>query len=208
MNSAYNPTSLLIDETISDTITSLSTTTDVTDQTAWPTIATVIYLSLYILLVIIISIYVHKTENYDKKKDFIYAIWSRKSIYGQILVHLYDTATDVGVLVEWGRLAYDDTDYESIDMYIMFWTSIGFILCYRILSSMLAAVQSLVSDDFDDKSESMQYLSCCSDCCLGIFDMYIIKTVWKSLKLGHEEPTPQQKASQLMESIFESLPQV
>ena len=67
-------------------------------------------------MLIIISIHLHKTEDYDSKHNFLEAVWSRKGIFGQVLVHLYDTATDIGVLIEWGRLAYDGTNYQFIDI--------------------------------------------------------------------------------------------
>ena len=165
------------------------------------TIATIVYFSSYAILVVALSIFVHCTESYDNKKDFLTAIWSRRGIYGQILAHLYDTATDIGVLFEWYILAYDSYDYKSIDMHVMFWTSIGFLIFYRVLSAFIALFQT------HDKSspEPHEYML---DFCLGIFDMHIIKTVYVSLVTGHQEPSPQQKVAQLLESICESLPQV
>ena len=177
----------------------MSSSTDVT-EIAWATIASIVYFTLYVALVLVLSIHIHKTEEYENKKDFIKAVWARRGIYGQILVHLYDTATDIGVLVEWGRLAYDNQDYESLDMHIMFWTSIGFLIFYRFLSSIFAIVAA--RNTFSSASILFR------DFCLGIWDFYIIKTVYESLKFRHQEPTPQQKAIQLLESIFESLPQV
>ena len=46
------------------------------------------------------------------------------------------------------------------------------------------------------------------DIFLSIIDMYIIKTVYESIKDGADEPSPRQKMYQLAESAFESLPQV
>ena len=115
------------------------------------------------------------------------------------MVHLYDTTTDIAVLIEWYILAYDNIDYKSIDMHIMFWTSIGFLIFYRAASTLMACVAGFLEDSVSDMV---------SNCCLGLLDMYVIKTVYQSLKLGHVEATPQQKAIQLLESVFESLPQV
>ena len=190
-------------------LTTTGSTSSTNDAILWSTIASILYFSSYALLVIILSIYIHKNEQHKNKKEFLKAVWTRKGIYGQILVHLYDTATDIGVLIEWGTLAYDDNDYNSIDMYIMFWTSIGFLIFYRLVS----VIFSIVVEDDDNnyvwyEPQFYAKVNVWKSMCLGFWDMYIIKTVYESLKYHHEEPTPQQKAIQLMESIFESLPQV
>eukprot|EP01084_Bolivina_argentea_P272992 464939_1 len=191
--------------TLDFTTTQFYSTTNVEhqDDILWSRWASIIYFSTYIIVMVIFSIHIFLTKNYDKKKHFLKVIWATRAIYGQILAHLYDTATDVGVLVEWYILAYDDTDYKSIDMYIMFWASIGFLAVYRILCMVFAC---FTTDSKDNHDHGFAYKIL--DFCLGIVDMYIIKTVYLSLKYGHEEPTQQQKAIQLLESIFESLPQV
>eukprot|EP01083_Nonionella_stella_P013562 38169_1 len=168
-------------------------------QSTWSFYATIVYFCLYTVLILLISLYIHKKETPENRKAFIKAIWDRKSIYGQILVHVYDTATDIGVLIAWYLLANDDIDYKSIDMHIMFWTAIGFQIGYRLFSCCFAGASSLLDD---------QNFMLIPDMCLGLLDMYILKTVYLSLKLDYKEPTARQKAIQLMESIFESLPQV
>ena len=188
-------------ETTTDFLSSQSgLESDNLDAVKWSTYAAVVYFSLYAVLVIMLSIHIHKTENYDSISKLLPAVWAKRAIYGQILVHLYDTATDIGVLVEWGILAYDDTDYYSIDMRTMFFASIGFLIFYRLISILLATIRST------QEAESSWELF--GDCCLGLVDMYIIKTVYQSLKKGDNEVTPQQKLIQLLEAIFESLPQV
>ena len=138
MDSSVDTTSIIVDEAINATKQLFALTNEPTgnenEPISWATIGSILYFSLYVLLVIILSIYIHTTENYDNKKAFLKAVWARKGIYGQILVHLYDTATDIGVLIQWGTLAYDENDYESIDMHVMFWTSIGFLIFYRFVS--------------------------------------------------------------------------
>ena len=180
--------------------TSQQLQSDNSEDLKWSTYATIAYFSLNVLLIIVLSIYVHLSKDTDSIHDFGKAVWNRRGIYGQILVHLYDTATDIGVLVEWGRLAYDDIDYYSIDMRIMFFTSIGFLSFYRCMSVLLACYRA--SDDYED---AVVYLR---DCCLALFDMYIIKTIYTTMKRSKEKVTDQQKFEQLLEAIFESLPQV
>ena len=162
------------------------------------TIAAIAYFSSYTLLVIILSIHIHRTETYEKKKDYLKAIWYRRGIYGQILAHLYDTATDIAVLIQWYILANDNIDYESIDMHILFWTSIGFLIFYRFISSCFACFTAVDRDGLINKHDAI------INYCLGILDIYIIKTVYLSLKYGHTEATPQQKAIQLLEYLYSS----
>ena len=90
-------------------------------------------------------------------------------------------------------------DYESIDMVIMVFSSIGFLLFYRLILVFIAIRK-------DDEAGGGDCTP--DDLYLSILDMYIIKTIYLSLKHDVEEPTPQQKVIQLLESIFESLPQV
>ena len=175
----------------------------------WSTILSIIYFALNVILVVILSIYIHQTEQYEKKKDLFKAIWKRKGIYGQILAHLYDTATDVGVLIEWGTLAYDDINYESIDMHAMFWTSIGFLILYRFLCGFYGySTEDGLVWNSDGSITDRSDCSKMRDFALGLADLFILRTIYLALKHGHEEPTPKQKAIQLLEAVFESLPQV
>ena len=152
-------------------------------------------------MILCLSIHIHSTNDHKDKKEFLKTLWAKRGIYGQIIVHLYDTATDVGVLVEWYRLAYDTVDYESIDMVLMFWISLCLQLFYRVALSLIAAIATW---NVNYKWEMAAF----TDCCLGFWDLYIIKTVYRSLKCDEDEPNAKQKAIQLLEAILEALPQV
>eukprot|EP01083_Nonionella_stella_P096916 272462_1 len=169
-----------------------------------PTIATIVYFSLYSSMLIGLGYYVHKTEETTSKKSFLKAMWKKKSIYGQILVHLYDTATDIGVLIQWGYMAKSESDgtYDvtSLNMVYLFWISISFLIVYR-LASIVIAYKSAKAD-----GQTARGIIC--DSCLGLIDMYVIKAVYGAIKRNAPEPTLKQKMIQLTESIFESLPQV
>eukprot|EP01083_Nonionella_stella_P008508 24563_1 len=174
------------------------------EKEQWGTIAAIVYFSLYAVLLIIIAICAHIHEEHESKKSFMKSIWNRRGIYGQILVHLYDTATDIGVLIQWGILAQqeksgDETDnIISLDMNGLFWTSIAFLILYRVISIIIACISGVSSG----------YVSCCFDVFLALIDMYVIKAVYQAIKGNAEEPTKRQKMIQLTEAIFESLPQV
>ena len=156
------------------------------------TIIFITYFSLNVILIIGIAIYIHCTGEYEGKKKFITSVWQRRGIYGQVLAHLYDTTTDLAVLVTWGQLAYDTINYISIDMVIMFWTSIGFHIAHRVISASLFLLAGRAK----------------LDALLALLDFYMFKVIYQTLNCSRTEATDQQKLVQLLEAIFESLPQV
>eukprot|EP01083_Nonionella_stella_P008792 25408_1 len=146
-----------------------------------PAIATIIYFALYVLLLIVLAFYVHKTENHSSTKSFLNALWKKKGIYGHIIVHLYDTATDIGVLIQWGILAENEAngdDIKSLNMSVLFGASLAFLLIYRLISTCTACISTTEIGWW-----------CCGDLCLGLLDMYVIKVVYQAIKDDEKEPT-------------------
>eukprot|EP01083_Nonionella_stella_P008284 23835_1 len=165
-------------------------------NTSWSSIASAAYFSLYVLLLCIIAIGVAIRNEYDGIKEFFKTVWKMRSIYAAVLIHFYDTATDIGVMVDWWLLAQDEAsgvNYESVDMTNLFWASVAFLVLYRIISVIMIM-----------KSEE----SCNISVVLAFFDLIIIRTVWNAFKDDEEEPTPKQRLIQLIESVCESLPQI
>eukprot|EP01084_Bolivina_argentea_P294217 506196_1 len=97
----------------------------------WATIASIVYFGSYAILMFALSIHLY-FKNDLKKKSFIITLWKKRSIYSAVLVHLYDTATDFGVIISWWILANDEHDYGTVNMYIFVWCSISFLILYRI----------------------------------------------------------------------------
>eukprot|EP01084_Bolivina_argentea_P121821 215901_1 len=172
----------------------------------WSTYAAIIYFSLYFILLVVLAIHIHSIGDYDSKKDFLKIIWSKRAIYGQILVHVYDTATDFGVLIEWYLLANDGNNYNSIDMVALFWTAMGFLIMYRLLAAFIGCITGY--NDYRNTDNKICIGCTCCGGWLGLLDVYIIKVVYDALYGDADEPTPRQKMIQLSEAIFESLPQV
>lgn len=170
----------------------------------WSTYASIVYFTLNVLLIIGLAVFVYKKEG-NGIKETLLTTWKQKGIYGQVLVHLYDTATDVGILVEWGILAYDGNNYQAIDMRVMFYTSLGFLMFYRLISVILVVRSWYVNDRI---RKSMYKTFLCRQILIAISDMYIIRIVWRQIIRGYDEPGPRQKFVQLLEAVFESLPQV
>ena len=167
------------------------------EKDLWSTIAAIAYFSLYFILIIVLSIYIHQTEEHEDKASFFYTIWTRRSIYGEVLVQLYDIAIDFGVLIEWYLLANDDIDYKSIDMHVMFWTAISFQILHRLVASYFAFV--VVENGKQCNVSNL---------CLSIFDLYIIKLIYQSFKESRDQPSNRQRTVNLIEAAFEALPQV
>ena len=157
----------------------------ITDYLTWSFVATAIYALSYIIILIILACKTHGCQN----------AWNQKSIYASILNHLYDTSTDIGVLVEWGFLAYDNIDYESIDMRAMFWASFGIQILYRTVSGISAA----------------RHQSKCPYFFMGFLDVYIYKPVEHAMEHQYSDTEADEeevREFQLLEAVFESLPQV
>eukprot|EP01083_Nonionella_stella_P145725 457171_1 len=179
---------------------------------SWSIIAAIIYFGLYFVLVVGLAIHLHIQGTHTSKKSFLSALWKRRGIYGQVFIHLYDTATDIGVMVEWYLLAEQERNaetpednIESLDMNGLFWATVAFLITYRVISVCLGCISTRADDpDGDDTIVWM----CINGCCFGLLDLYILKVVYQSIAEEDEEPSPRQKLIQLTESIFESLPQV
>eukprot|EP01084_Bolivina_argentea_P068689 125031_1 len=166
-------------------------------------IVTIVYLSLYILLLFILSIRVYLTHEELTKKTFAKILWSARSIYTAVLIHLYDTATDIGVLIQWWNLAalakQQNQPYKTFNIGY-FWFALTFILTfYRIASAVFASMAAW---------KEGKRASICFYILLGLVDGYIIKEVVEAIRNNQTEPSAKQKAIQFAESITESAPQI
>ena len=161
----------------------------------WSTFATISYFCCYTILVVIISIVTYD-PNVSKSK-WIKAVWKRRAVYGAILIHIYDTATDIGVIIIWGELAVDElngkTHVENVDMMVFFVLGLVFLVVYRIVTFIAFT----------------QVTGCCSiEAILSIFDLAVIHQVYEAHKDNLQEPTEYMMVVQLAEGVTESVPQV
>ena len=72
--------------------------------------------------------------------SFIAILWNLRNLMLIVVSHFFDTATDIGLVYEWGSLYYTklDTDPEylkGVDIGTLFWCCLGVIIYYRIGSS-------------------------------------------------------------------------
>eukprot|EP01083_Nonionella_stella_P256597 879265_1 len=148
-------------------------------------------------------------------KELVKVVWRQRGIYAPLLVHFYDTSTDIGVIVEWWVIAHDGDDpiNDAVNMTILIWLSIGFMVLYRLTTIAVLIYMECTEDieiakENDDEDSGDENDSLWVDIFLSLFDLYIIKAIYKSMKKKDTEAGPRQKLLQLLESISESLPQM
>eukprot|EP01084_Bolivina_argentea_P177853 307543_1 len=70
-----------------------------------------------------------------KIKFLIFSINNKRAMYLTILLHIFDTATDIGVILDWYTLSKieenDEDNIEGIDMKGFFYLGVGILLFYR-----------------------------------------------------------------------------
>eukprot|EP01084_Bolivina_argentea_P191402 328774_1 len=150
------------------------------------TIGFVIYLSITVLLVFVLSIRAYNISKWKDTTSFIKAVISMKSIYGTVLVHLYDTSTDVAILISWSILAYNEVtgkkNYENVNMLSFLVPSIFLIFTYRI------AYATIHRNIFRGTG---WYSKC--DMILILLDLYIFVLVYHQFSLQYLSPCMMQK---------------
>eukprot|EP01084_Bolivina_argentea_P071110 129312_1 len=128
-------------------------------------------------------------------KKWLKLSWSKKRIYVSIAPHLFDQATDVGVIVQYYQYTFIDTeaiDNDALKPLYWFYLSIVILVVHRLVSSL--GVYLLTRNWFNVLLQSM--------------DILMIRCVWTSYKLGRDEPSTTQKYLALLEATFEAMPQL
>eukprot|EP01084_Bolivina_argentea_P214921 364825_1 len=138
---------------------------------SWGSIISIIYFFLYTILLFVVSFIVYKQGTHDKvvSKSFLKDVWAQRSIYAAVLVHFYDTATDIGIMVIWYGLMQDELNghnYEDVDMKVYFWSGFTFMILYRLI-----VVIFIIKFAHHDKWYAI---------ILALLDMYILVAVYQS----------------------------
>ena len=148
------------------------------------TLISIIYFSANIILLILLAWYVKKKGEYEsiKSRAFLKDVWSQRKIYAPLIIHFYDTATDIGVVYYWYTLMIDeqenDIDYISVNMTVFFWCGIAFLLVYRLLTLIIVIIGASCADE-DDSPEWY-------DLIFVFLDIYIFRMVYESFKTANE----------------------
>ena len=178
---------------------------------ALPVQATFIYAGLsFIIFIIVLIIAIKKKENIIKKDNKVKLSFKKKTmklfkklkssfgIYGALTAHIFDQASDVAVIIQFGLLTYNDIDCNNIitnkpiKMYQYFYTSITAFIFYRIITSIW-----------------IYYI--CNDwirILFQLFDAEIFRSIYITYKYNITKKIPPQKIITVFESILEAMPQL
>jgi len=175
---------------------------------------------LFLMLLLALKIYLHKQKTGKEYSvwGYLTAMWKDRAIYGALLVHIYDTATDFGVLWEWYHLwqvEIEGRNIISLDMEQFFTTAIGFLIAYRVLLGLFGWF--LATDTIKDKD--IWYSHWCLALIGGFFvgfipgalELLVFFAIWSDSQVEEENdggPGGAQKMVQSSEGVLESLPEV
>eukprot|EP01084_Bolivina_argentea_P017570 32806_1 len=124
------------------------------------------------------------------------SLWTKKKIYISIVPHLFDQATDLGVIYTYYTIwNYPDQykqENERIQMKAIFYSSIAVIIMHKTISC--GAIYALTKNMFD--------------VFLQFIDFMMIKAIYLNYKLDTKEPGNAQRYLQILEGTFESGPQI
>jgi len=169
-----------------------------------------------------------KLEKY-RPDTYFEAVWLAREIYTAAVVHIYDQCTDIAVMVQWGGLLYQEKilgeNVKNVDMYSFFLPGLLFIVLYRVISMFfivyndtryMRAKRKLERDnvpghDLADALAAIPKKLCTEtlfDLVLAGLDLYFLKVVYLEFKAGDFRPNQAHRSLQLVEALFESMPQV
>eukprot|EP01083_Nonionella_stella_P140577 431309_1 len=149
----------------------------------YSTVVSIIYFSVNILFMFALALYVYKSGNHELKtksdgKSYFKDIWNQRKIFWPLIIHFYDTATDIGVIYNWGELMADekapDFNYESVDMESFFWCGVTFLIVFRVGMLMYSVFEWCRSD-----GEWWHIL-------LVLVDLYIFVVVYESFQAAND----------------------
>ena len=188
-----------------------------------------IYMSMQAVLVLFIIVYTYNRKKHLKEN--LRQIWRRRSIYGTVLVQVFDQSSDIGVLILWWQYslkenasnsANSDIDGDEFDIpHVDMTTMVALSLTSLILSRLISAL--VVMFFAPHKKNQTKYL----DAFLCLLELYIIKQVYLAHKekncnrkdvgdtdknsnkhtQDEMEATPEMQSVKWVEAIFESFPQ-
>eukprot|EP01084_Bolivina_argentea_P127043 224760_1 len=172
----------------------------------WSNIATISYFSTYILFIIALTVYVYITQRRQLDKSFLKLVWQQRKILGQIIIHFYDTATDIGVLLSWYYLYQDElngTNYESVDMGTFFWASCFVLIFYRLLSLVIVYWDNERNKRLENYAGISWTIACCGLIIMTLIDMFILVGVYDSFKSAEDIMKENKRREERRQERFE-----
>ena len=182
--------------------------------------ASLIYGLSFIVLIFLISIMIYVCDSPESPVDWAKQIWRLKSIYGALLVYVYDTATDVGVVFYFYYLAQDERnkgiDYESLNMDLMFTLSMIFLIVVRVIWLTYATYMLLLKVLFPpcycmgslccDQQETIWYIFLLFFA--AIMDGFVLLAAVGSIMNRDPVMSALQQQTSWIEAMLESTPQL
>ena len=137
----------------------------------------------------------HSTSNHKKHgckhylKKWMKLTWSKKRIYLSIIPHLFDQATDCGVIVTYYGFVGNDDIEKNVDVVYWFYLSILILIIHRVVSTY--GVWLLTHNRLN--------------ILLQAFDLLMLRAVYTSYKLNRDEPSTSQRYLGLLEATLEGI---
>ena len=127
-------------------------------------------------------------------KHWAWLTWEKRLIYIELIPHLFDQATDFGVVFQFYQYMQNDEDIREFvkNPAYFFYLSISILIFHRIVSS------------FGVWLLTRNWLNVL----LQLFDILMIRSVWTSYKLHQDEPSTSQRYLGILEATFEAMPQL
>eukprot|EP01083_Nonionella_stella_P299931 1021403_1 len=145
------------------------------DSDQYSSIVSIIYFSVNFVFLTVLGVIVYLQGGHTvKSKSYFKDLWNQRKIYAPLIIHFYDTATDIGVIYNWYQLMQDektdpDIDYTSVDMTVFFWSGIAFLAVYRLCLLFYSLWEWLI-----DQTGEWYYVL------LVLCDLYIFIAVYES----------------------------
>eukprot|EP01084_Bolivina_argentea_P064769 118079_1 len=150
---------------------------------SWSAVASIVYFCVYTGMMILLAMFVWKKEDHNLDKTFLKSVWIQRKIYAQVIVHFYDTATDIGVLITWYLLHQDDNDYKNVDMAVFFYAGCAILLLYRFISIFVIIYQQN-TEGYNDWRRTLQGI--CIRAPLALLDLFMLEAVYQSFKSAQD----------------------
>jgi len=148
-------------------------------------VAFLAYIACTVVLLSVLSVSAYKMGKWKKTTSFVRAVWRMKSVYGAVLVHIYDTSTDYVIVIAWSVMAFEEVtgrrDYENVNMLSFVVPSVFLIFVYRIVYTVRHWL-------IFRNSNAIKGIHSKADIVLVLLDLYIFVFVFQSFKEQYLSP--------------------
>ena len=127
--------------------------------------------------------------------------WKKKSMYFVLLPFMLDTATDLGVVVQFYFMSVSQDlcllEMPYLDMNVVFLLSAASLIFYRLLMGIYICV---IGINLNIKQKIERFF-------IALLDLEIIRTIHLNYILNSKKPSNPQRLIQVLEACFEAAPQ-